>query len=99
MINIRIHLMGKEKMVAACDSDLLGKRFKEGKLILYASKEFYGEGFKGNGENLREELAKAVVANLVGDETVSSAIQAGFIDEKSVIKIQGVPHAQYLLIR
>jgi hypothetical protein len=99
MIDIKIHYLGKELMVAACDSNLLGKRFKEGKIVLNASKEFYGNGFKGNGERLKKELGRATIANLTGEEAVSSAIEAGFIDEERVIKVKGIPHAQYLLIK
>jgi hypothetical protein len=99
MIDIRIHYLGKEIMIAACDSNLLGKRFKEGKLVLNASKEFYGNGFKGGRERLKKELERTTIANLIGEEAVSCAIEAGFINKERVIKVKGIPHAQYLLIK
>jgi hypothetical protein len=99
MIDIRIHYLGRELMVVACDSNLLGKRFKEGKLVLNVSREFYGNGFKGSGERLKKELERATIANLIGEEVVSCAIQAGFIDKEKVIKVMGIPHAQYLIVK
>lgn len=38
---LKIHNMGSEIMVAACDRKLIGKTFSEGELRIYVSKEFY----------------------------------------------------------
>ena len=99
MISIRVHWIGKEKLIAACDLELLGKKFKEEKRILWVTEEFYGRGRRGNEKNLTDELSHSTMANLVGEKTVSAAVRAGFIDSCNIIKIGGVPHAQYLLVR
>jgi len=68
-------------------------RFKEGKFRLRVKKKFY-DGIRVNAETLKEYLEKATIANLVGEETVNCAIEAGIVDPDCVIRIQNVPHAQ-----
>jgi hypothetical protein len=92
-ISIKVHKRGAELLVAACDSDLLGKTFKEGKMRLHVSLDFYG-GDPVDEDILVNRLEMATVANLVGDATVEAAIRHGFVDPECVIRIDGVPHAQ-----
>jgi hypothetical protein len=86
-----------EVMVALCDCKVIGKRFCEGKLILDASKDFYG-GDLVTAEAAVDMLGMATVANLVGEEAVKCGIDAGLIHEDAVIFISGVPHAQFVQI-
>jgi hypothetical protein len=99
MISIRVHWIGKEKLIAACDFELLGKKFREEKKILWVTEDFYGRGYQGNEKNLTDELSQSTMANLVGEITVNAAVVAGFIDRNNILKVEGVPHAQYLLIK
>jgi hypothetical protein len=92
-ISIKVHKRGAELLVAACDSDLLGKTFKEGKMRLHVSKDFY-DGDSVDEDILANRLEMATVANLVGETTVEVAIRHGFVDPGCVIRIGGVPHAQ-----
>jgi hypothetical protein len=80
-------------LVAVCDKDLIGKSFEEGGLTLKISERFY------KGEEVAEDavissLHQATVANLVGKRAIQCAIDNDFIEEASVIFIDGVPHAQ-----
>ena len=93
MISIKIYKRGKDLLVGACDEKLLGKKFEEGKFQIEVKKEFYG-GKKVTKEVLKTYLEDATIANLVGQETIKSAIEAGIIDPSCVIKIKGIPHAQ-----
>jgi hypothetical protein len=93
MIRLRRHSCGHELLVAACDSALVGKRFEEGELRLEVSERFYG-GENVDARMLVEVLALATIGNLVGQETVEAAIEAGLVDPECVIRVQGVPHAQ-----
>jgi hypothetical protein len=86
-----------ETMIAVCDSDLLGKRICEGRLILDASREFYG-GEEVSPEAATDVLKTATVANLVGEKAVRCGIEAGLVHGDAVISIGGVPHAQFVLI-
>lgn len=93
MISIKIHKKGNDILIGACDENLLGKKFEEGKFQIDVSKDFYG-GEKISSEGLKKYLQIATIANLVGKLTIKCAIDIGFIDPSCVIKIKGVPHAQ-----
>ena len=93
MISIKIYKRGNDLLIGACDEDLLGKKFEEGKFQIDVSKDFYG-GEKISPEGLKKYLRDATIANLVGKLTIKCAIEIGLIDPSSVIKIKGVPHAQ-----
>ncbi len=79
--------------MAACDKALLGKVFKEGDLRLEINAGFY-EGEDTSAQRLSDCLQNASVANLVGEETVATAVEYGFIDESCILMIDGIPHAQ-----
>ncbi len=93
MISIKIYKRGKDVLIGACDENLIGKTFEEGKYQIEVRKDFY-DGERVTPEILKEFLENATIANLVGDETVKCAIEMGLIDPDCVIKIKGIPHAQ-----
>jgi hypothetical protein len=96
LICVRTYRRGAELLVAACDSDILGKTFKDGELRIECG-SFY-EGEEVSAEELVTQLGQCTIANLVGKETVHAAISGGFIDEGCVIWIGGVPHAQMVVM-
>ncbi len=93
MITIRVHRIGKETVLAACDKDLVGKILREGELKLEVASCFY-EGEDADEEKLVNRLSLATIANLVGKRTVSIAAKHNYINEDCVLIIAGVPHAQ-----
>lgn len=84
---------GEHFLVAACDSEVLGKTLKHGKSTVEINRDFYG-GKEVSEPELQETLVKATTANLFGEKTIQCAIKCGLIDQGSVIMIEGVPHAQ-----
>ncbi len=87
-------------VVAICDSDLLGKKFEQGKFQLDVKESFYkGEDIseKKAVEIMKSMLAEDATFNIVGKESVNAAISAGIISKESVGKIQGIPFALILL--
>ncbi len=80
-------------VIGACDEELLGKRFTEGKFQINVTKKFY-EGERITKKLLERFLQDATIANLVGRETVACAIKLGLVDPDSILKIKGIPHAQ-----
>jgi len=94
---MKVHKYNNEILVAASDADLIGKTFVDGKLTLQVSKIFYGEEIV-TVEQLIEKLEIATIANLVGKEAISIAINEKFIKEEGIIRIAGIPHAQMVLI-
>ncbi|MFP9192333.1 DUF424 domain-containing protein [Natronosalvus vescus] len=89
----------KGLLVSVCDRDVLGETFdaETGEASLTVSEEFYGDGADAvDDETVVDSLARASVANLVGDETVAVAIEAGFVEEGNVLELEGTRHAQFL---
>lgn len=96
MIAVRIHSASGETVLAACDHELLGLTFKEGKFRLHVSERFYnGEAIPD--EILVERMRSASIMNLVGERTVSIAVSEGYVDEENIIVIDGVKHAQVVM--
>jgi hypothetical protein len=83
-------------LVAAADADCLGETYEDGAVSLTVEESFYdGEG--------AEELSPAAAvdriregdtANLVGETCVEAAVEAGLVDEETVLAVDGTRHAQ-----
>ena len=93
MIRISVYKQGNDVLIGACDEQLLGKTFSEGKYQLHVSKKFYG-GNRVSIEALQNYLKEATIANLVGEKAVKCAIKLGLVESSNVLMIQGIPHAQ-----
>ncbi len=94
----RNYQQGIQRLLAACDEDLLGQAFSEGKFRLDVSADFY-DGMRVEREDLQALLRACTIANLVGEQTVAAAIEIGIIDAKNVLRVQGVPHAQMIVMQ
>ena len=90
---MRIHRQGREVLVAVSDVALVGREFKEGNMRLHVTEAFYGTDGADALEVLRQ-LAACTIANLVGVDAVTLAIQHGYVNPDNVLDIAGVPHAQ-----
>jgi hypothetical protein len=93
MICIKVCTQGRERLVAACDPDVLGKTFRSDGLVLEVSESFYHDD-DVDEEAFLNWLKLATVANLCGKRTVDLAVEHGFVDRACVLVIGGVPHAQ-----
>jgi hypothetical protein len=82
-------------LVSVCDPDIIGETFEEGDLSLTVTEEFYG-GTEAAMDDVLDSLQRASVANIVGKRSVHVAVDAGFIDEESVLAIDDTLHAQLL---
>ncbi len=92
---IKVHRDINCSLVAICDQELIDKTFREGKLKLEVTKDFYG----GNTCNIGEAiilLNNAEQANLVGNKIIKEAIRNKLIDPRAVIYIDGIPHVQIM---
>ncbi len=96
MFYYKIHRSRGKVLLAACDADLLGKRFEEGRKVLFLSAEFYG-GEKAGGE-IADLFHKADIINIAGDKIVSIALKNKWVSAGGVIRIEGVPHAQIIIL-
>lgn len=84
-------------IVAVCDKDILGKKFREGELVLKLDEGFY-KGNEAGEEEVKEALAIATIANIAGEKSIACAVECGCIDPSNIICIEGVPHAQMVQI-
>lgn len=96
-VNLKVHRTGNEVLVAVCDCDLMGKKFVEGHLHVEILPDFFGEE-KATAQDVEKALARATIANLVGEQAVSHAIKLGYVARENVLIIKGVPCAQMVLM-
>jgi len=83
-------------IVALADSDLIGKVFEEGIKRINIRESFFVGEKKSKEEIVRilKEMDKEdATFNIVGDDSISAAIEAGIINEKGIMKIENVPIA------
>jgi len=95
-IYLKSYCVNKEILVAACDSELVGRTFCEGELHLHVNEDFF-KGQPAEEHEVKKALEEATIANLVGQRSVACGIDSGVVDENCVIIIDGVPHAQMVL--
>jgi|TARA_Y100000034_G_scaffold79823_1_gene95813 hypothetical protein len=86
-------------IVAICDSDLIGKKFVEGEFQLDIKESF----FKGKEESVEEVkkimtnmIKEDATFNIVGENSIKTALDTGIISEEGIKKIQGIPFALIL---
>ncbi|MBI5804320.1 DUF424 family protein [Candidatus Pacearchaeota archaeon] len=98
-MRIKIH-ESYRNVVALCDTEILGKKFEEGKMQLDVRESFF------NGDEIGEEEAKKMLEqqakndatfNIVGEKSTKLALSLGIISSENIIKIQGIPLALVLL--
>ncbi|MDY5872102.1 MAG: DUF424 family protein [Candidatus Methanomethylophilaceae archaeon] len=94
MICIKVHKGSDGRTVlAACDEELVGGSFSEGKLRLKVHESFYRDEVIEE-DRLAEIMGDHDIMNLVGERTVSMAIDGGYVNDGCTITIGGVIHAQ-----
>ncbi|MGZ4913502.1 MAG: DUF424 domain-containing protein [Halobacteriota archaeon] len=94
---LKSYKVNRETIVAVCDSELLGRTFCDGELHLSVNEEFF-KGLLASEHDVREALQSATIANLVGKRAVDCGIDSGIIDNDYIITIEGVPHAQMVML-
>mgnify|MGYP003301636622 CR=1 FL=1 len=92
MISCRIHRGSGETIIAACDEEVLGKTFRGNGLKIEIGDFYNGELIPP--ETFIERMRSFTIMNLVGERTISLAIEQGYVDKDSVITIGEVKHAQ-----
>ena len=85
--------MGKNILLAICDSEMLGKTLRQGKIVFHIKNEFYNGG-KATVEEAVSMIENSTIVNIVGKNCVEKAIAKGYVHPDAVLQIEGVPHAQ-----
>ena len=96
IFTMKIH--GKDtprEIIAACDSEIVGKTLKDEKkeIEFNISEYFYGNEKLEWGE-IYKHIENGKNVNLVGNSIIELAIKNGLVDPKNVIEIDGIKHAQ-----
>ncbi len=94
---VRIHTHGSERILAACDEDILGMTFSDGAARITVSESFY-RGESVSEEAYVERMKSVTIMNLVGERAVALAIAEGVVSADCVMEIGGVKHAQVVLL-
>jgi hypothetical protein len=82
-------------LLAACDGELLGNVYREGRLKIEVNREFYG-GRLADVEEVIQSIDSADIVNLVGERVIGEAIRSGKVHRDAVIRIAGIPHVQIM---
>ncbi|MBC7081745.1 MAG: DUF424 family protein [Thermoplasmatales archaeon] len=96
-IFMKIYKMGDDVLIAACDAELLGKILVSDEIEFKVSEGFYKDVL-GDEKLFKKNLSLATIGNLIGERCVRCAIEMGLVDPENVIRIGGIPHAQFVII-
>ncbi len=97
MVFVKIHVHEDERILAACDEDILGMTFRGDGVKITISERFY-KGDSLSEDAFIERTRSVTVMNLVGNAVVARAVMEGIVDEGSVMDIGGVKHAQVVIM-
>ena len=96
---IKIHKSYRD-VVAIADSELIGKKFEQGKFQLDVKENF----FKGDEvdekkaiEIMRDFIREDATFNIIGKKSIQTALKAKIISQDGIKKINNVPFALILL--
>ncbi len=97
MFRLKVYRVRGEVLVAVCDSEIVGRVFREGDLKIEVKEEFYGTEEVGE-EEVKRALRQATIANITGRRAVELAIKMGIVDRNRVLKIGECLHAQMVVL-
>lgn len=85
--------MGRNVLLCMCDTEILGRTLREGKIVFCVKEDFY-RGTRVDVEEAVSMIESSTIVNMVGKNVVKRAIEKGFVHPEAVLKIEGIPHAQ-----
>jgi len=83
----------RDKLLAACDREILGRKLKFGEIDFEIKKSFYFERF-AKEEEIISLLKEAKIINLIGNKIVNLAAELKLINKENVKFIDGIAHVQ-----
>lgn len=86
-----------DEVVAVCDRELMNTTIACGDVEISVRESFYGNA-PASPEEVRAALVSASNANLIGERTVSLAVEMGLISRAACLMIGDIPHAQLFRI-
>ena len=92
-VYVKTVIHGKDRVVAVCDEEILGKTLEGGRVPFNVSEGFY-KGILGDVDEAIAAMKQATICNLVGKTIVDAAIEHKMVHERAIIYFGEVPHAQ-----
>ena len=92
-VYVKTVTQGRDRLVAVCDEEILGKILEGGKVPFKVSEGFY-KGTLGEVDEAIAAMKQATICNLVGKKIVEAAIDCNMVHERAVIYFGDIPHAQ-----
>ncbi|HLD72798.1 MAG TPA: DUF424 family protein [Candidatus Nanoarchaeia archaeon] len=80
-------------LLIVTDSELIGKKFEEGKKQLDLTAKFY-QGQEKKESEIQEMFKSSYLLHLTGEKAVSLGIKSGLVDKDKILTIKGVKHAE-----
>ena len=96
-VYLNLKKIGNNVLLAICDTEILGKTLREGKIVFNVKEEFY-KGARVAIEEAVDMITNSTIVNMVGKNIVQKAIEKGYVHPEAVLNIEGVPHAQIVKI-
>jgi len=96
-VYLNLKKIGNNVLLAICDTEILGKTLREGKIVFNVKEEFY-KGARVAIEEAVDMIANSTIVNMIGKNIVKRAIEKGYVHPEAVLNIEGVPHAQIVKI-
>jgi uncharacterized protein len=83
-------------LLVVTDKEILGMKFEEGKVQLDLTKNFY-QGEEKKKEEIKSKIHDARDLHFTGKEAVAILIEMELVEEKKVLWVEGIPHAEVIL--
>lgn len=99
MICVKLH-KSHRNILAVCDSDLVGKKFEEGKKVLEARESFFKEqevSYEEIVELMKMQKLEDSTFNIIGPVSLKAAEEAGVVNAEYAAKVAGIPFILSLL--
>lgn len=78
------------------DGEIVGKLHQDGKKQLDLGKKIY-QGEEKSSEEIKELIDAAYILHLTGQNSVDLGIKLGLVDEKRILIIKSIPHAEVVV--
>ena len=92
-VYVKTVTQGRDRLVAVCDEEILGKTLEGGRVPFKVSEGFY-KGTLGEVDEAIAAMKQATICNLIGKKIVEAAIDCNMVHERAIIYFGDVPHAQ-----
>ena len=92
-VYMNLKKVGTNVLLSICDSEILGKTLREGKIVFQVKEDFY-RGSRIDVEEAVSMIDNSTIVNMIGKNVVKRAIEKGYVHPEAVLHIEGVPHAQ-----